>query len=259
MKKLTLFLALFLVISCSNANQQEAETAVEAVKTEASKAVETAKTEVKEAAESVVTEQVAKATDTVAKKVMPEQVNYQAGIHYTVLNPAWDTEAEDEVVVYEFFGYLCPHCYSFQPYMKAFEQRKKDNVKLVRVPVVFQPIWEIYAKAYYTAESMGLLEKSHNAFFEAIHQHKKQFRTIEQIADWYASSFGVDKDKFLSTANSFMVDGMVRKGNQMMRQMQITSTPTIVVNGKFKPNAKQLKSREAMMDMVDYLIDAESK
>ncbi|WP_154223969.1 thiol:disulfide interchange protein DsbA/DsbL [Marinicella rhabdoformis] len=259
MKKLTLFLALFLVISCSNADQQEAEAKVEAIKTEATKAVETAKSEVKEAAEEAVTEQVAKATNTVAKKVMPAEVNYQAGIHYTVLNPAWDTETEDEVVVYEFFGYLCPHCYSFQPYMKAFEQRKKDNVKLVRVPVVFQPIWKIYAQAYYTAESMDLLEKSHNAFFEAIHQHKKQFRTIEQIADWYASSFGVDKDKFLSTANSFMIDGMIRKGDQMMRQMQVQSTPTVVVNGKFKPNAKQLKTREGMMDLVDYLIDAESK
>ena len=248
MKKITLFLALFLVISCSNAGQQDAETAVEAVKTEASKAVETVKSEAKEAVETAV-----------AKQVMPEKTNYQAGIHYTVLNPAWDTETEDEVVVYEFFGYLCPHCYSFQPYMKAFEQRKKDNVKLVRVPVVFQPIWKIYAQAYYTAESMGLLEKTHNAFFEAIHQHKKQFRTIEQIADWYASGYGVDKDQFLSTAKSFMVDGMIRKGDQMMRQMQVQSTPTVIVNGKFKPNAKQLKTRDGMMDLVDYLIEQESK
>lgn len=250
MNKLTVFLALFLVIGCSNADNKETDAAVDAAKAEAKQVVEA---KVEQATEAVKSE----AKEAVAKQVMPKTVEYQAGIHYTVLNPAWDTQSEDEVIVYEFFGYLCPHCYSFQPYVKAFEQRKKDNVKLVRVPVVFQPIWKIYAQAYYTAESMGVLEKTHNAFFEAIHQHRKQFRTIEQIADWFAAGYGVDKEQFLSTANSFMVDGMIRKGDQMMRQMQITSTPTLVVNGKFKPN--KVASRDGMMDLVDYLVAQEIK
>lgn len=239
MKKITLLLTLCFVFACSNAENTEAP-----------------QTEAKPAA--VQDDHAGHDHAPVAKEVAPAGGDYKAGIHYSVLNPAWDTETED-VVVYEFFGYTCPHCYSFQPYMKAFEQRNHGKVKLVRVPVVFHPSWKIYAQAYYTAESMGLLDKTHEAFFEAIHQHKKQFRTIEQVADWFSDSFAVDKGQFLSTAKSFMVDGMIRKSDQMMRQMQIQSTPTLVVNGKFKPNGKQLRSREDMMNVVDYLVSQANK
>ncbi len=239
MKKISLLLVLFFVAACSQAENTAS-----------------AKTEAQPA--TTQDEHAGHDHGPVTKEVLPPGNDFKAGIHYSVLNPAWDTETDD-IVVYEFFGYLCPHCYSFQPYMKAFEQRNDGKVKVIRVPVVFQPIWKIYAQAFYTADNMGILEKTHEAFFEAIHQHKKQFRTIEQIADWYSSSFGVDKAQFLSTANSFMIDGMIRKGDQMMRQMQIQSTPTIVVNGKLKPNGKQLRSREDMMKVVDYLVGLESQ
>ncbi len=256
MKKPFIFLVLFFVVACSQAVNDEQQVEDQLKQTEQEE-IHSVTTEAETALDKL-GDDTGKVIEEIAKEIVPESTDYQAGIHYAVLNPAWDTQS-DEVVVYEFFGYLCPHCYSFQPYMKGFEQRKKDNVKLVRVPVVFQPLWKIYAQAYYAAENLGILEKSHQAFFQAIHEQKKQFRTIEQIAQWFADSFGVDKDQFLSTANSFMVDGMIRKGAQMMRQMQIQSTPTLVVNGKYKPNSKQLKSRQDMINLMDYLIAKESE
>ncbi len=187
----------------------------------------------------------------------PATPDYQAGEHYEVLNPAYDTGETDKVIVYEFFGYLCPHCNSFQPYMQQLESGLPDNAEIVRVPVIFAPQWKIYAQAFYTADSMGILEKSHQAMFQAIHRHNKRFRSIEEIADWYADSFGVDRDQFLSTANSFMIDGMLRKSDKMMRAMKISQTPTVVVNGKYKPNVKNLKTRQDLMAVLDQLLSME--
>ena len=184
---------------------------------------------------------------------------YNEGLQYTVLDPAYDTEDKDHVVVYEFFGYKCPHCAHFQPFIKPWHEKLPKYVKLVRVPVVFQPGWDILAKAYHTAETMGIAEKTHQAMFDAIHKKHIRFRSIEQIATWYNENFGVDKDAFLSTANSFMIDSKMRKAKNMMRTMKVTSTPTLIINGKYKPNVKALGSNNALIDMATFLADKEAK
>lgn len=182
---------------------------------------------------------------------------YSSGLHYTELNPAYDTGSPDKVIVYEFFGYKCPHCAHFQPLMKPWHEKLPDNVKLVRVPVVFQPGWDILAKAYYTAETMGIVEKTHQAMFDAIHKEHKRFRTIEDIAKWYAENFDVDENEFLSTAKSFMIDSKIRQSNNMMTKMQVTSTPTLIIDGKYKPNVKALGSYNALFELATYLTNKE--
>jgi len=97
----------------------------------------------------------------------------------------------------------------------------------------------------------------HGPMFEAIHQHKKQFRTIDEIAVWAASSFGVDKAKFLSTAKSFVVDGQIRKGMKMLQAMGVGSTPTLVTNGKFIPNTDVLRARNDLIEVTLFLVNQE--
>jgi len=189
----------------------------------------------------------------------PKPQAYNEGLQYTVLDPAYDTENKKQVVVYEFFGYKCPHCASFQPYINPWHKKLPEYIKLVRVPVVFQPGWDILAKAYHTAETMGIAEKTHKAMFDAIHKKHIRFRSIEEIAEWYFENFGVDKDAFLSTANSFMIDSKMRQANNMLRTMHVTSTPTLIINGKYKPNVKALGSTSALLDMATFLADKEAK
>lgn len=261
MKKITLMLSIMLIWGCSQAQDEAVTEAKAEVKEAVSNQVEAVQAEAKEqvaeakqASEEKVVDEAKAAMATVAKAPKAE---FQAGIHYQVINPAYDTNNDSEVVVYEFFGYPCPHCATFEPYMKKLEAEMPENAKLVRVPVVFGKQWEPFAQAYYTFEAMGIVDQVHGPMFEAIHQHKKQFRSIDEIAVWAASSFGVDKDKFLSTAKSFMIDGQVRKGMQMLQAMGVTSTPTLVTNGKFFPNSKALKSRNDIIEITQFLVDQE--
>jgi len=183
---------------------------------------------------------------------------YTKGLQYTELDPAYVTSNEEQVVVYEFFGYTCPHCSSFQPYMKPWHKKLPKHIKLVRVPVIFSEGWKIYAQAYYTAETMGIIEQTHSAMFNAIHKQRKRFRNIDQIADWYVENFNVDKKAFLATAGSFMIDSKLRQSMNMTRKMQITSTPSLVINGKFKPNTKALGGIPALFEMATYLSNQEA-
>ncbi|VAW47484.1 Periplasmic thiol:disulfide interchange protein DsbA [hydrothermal vent metagenome] len=259
MKKITLMLSIMFIWGCSQAHDQEVvEEAKAAAKEVVTEQVEAVKVEAMDQAKELASDTISAATnDAVSEAKEAESAAYQAGIHYQVINPAYETETDSEVVVYEFFGYTCPHCATFEPYMKKLEAELPEKAKLVRVPVVFGKQWEPFAQAYYTFEAMGITDQAHEPMFQAIHQHKKQFRSIDEIAVWAASSFGIDKEEFLSTAKSFMIDGQVRKGMQMLEAMGVTSTPTLVTNGKFVPNSKALKTRNDIIEVTKFLVNQE--
>jgi len=93
---------------------------------------------------------------------------------YEMVTPAQPTTSKDKVEVVELFWYGCPHCYKFEPYVERWLKRKPKNVKFVRMPGVFRASWEIHARAYYTAEILGVVDKVHKPMFEAIHEQKRR-------------------------------------------------------------------------------------
>jgi thiol:disulfide interchange protein DsbA len=94
--------------------------------------------------------------------------------------------------------------------------------------------------------------------FDEIHKQRKKFRNIEDIAKWYAENFDVDEKEFLSTANSFMIDSKIRQSDNLMKKMQVSSTPSIVVNGKYKPNVRTLGSNTAVLELARYFANKEA-
>ena len=185
---------------------------------------------------------------------------YQAGIHFELINPAWPSDG-GLPVVYEFFSYMCPGCFSFEPVMNQLESQSNGdetstNFQIIKVPVALYPQWEPHAKTYYTLKMMGELDRVHQAFFAAIHQYKKQFRTLDDIAVWLSASFGIDQKSFVDNANSFAVDSMMRKGQQMIKTMGVNRLPTLVVDGKYKPNFDQLKTKNDILGVTLYLTQA---
>ena len=91
---------------------------------------------------------------------------FQEGQHYQrVGNPV--AVPDDRIVVADGFGYPCPACRRFLPYMDAWMADLPDYVEVKHVPVVLQPGWDLFARAYYTAEVMGIAEETHEAMFTA--------------------------------------------------------------------------------------------
>ncbi len=260
-KRFSIFLVIASLLFLNACQSSEQNTAASGGEAAAAQAVEKApvqprpqpakETSSSQAASAAPVSTVAVAGD---DKAMQKMVPYEEGVHYTKLPRPFDTGEKNYVVVYEFFGYTCPHCSNFQPYMNPWHKRLPDNVKLVRVPVVFHSSWEPYARAYHTAEMMGIAEKTHQAMFDAIHKERKGMRTIEDIAQWYHDKFGVDKGEFLSTAKSFAIESKMAQSERMRAAMNVTSTPTLVIDGKYKPNPRALGSHKAVLQASDYLV-----
>lgn len=175
---------------------------------------------------------------------------FQEGVHYFEIEQA--PAERDTVEVIEVFSYLCNHCATFEPFVQAWKARKPENVELKRIPVVFgRRAYELYARGYVTAALMGIEEESHVAMMDAIWKERRQFRSLDELAEFYAQ-FGVSRESFLATAQSFSVDTQIRREQKLVSDYGITGTPTMVVNGRYRvPNTA------VVLDVVDYLVARE--
>lgn len=183
---------------------------------------------------------------------------FQEGVHYHKIDPPLNGKPVDGVRVTEVFSYLCNHCATFEPYMQAWKTRKPENVELTRIPVEFgRAIWGLYARAYVTADLLGVAEEGHVAMMDALWKESRQMRSMEELAGFYAG-YGVDEEKFLATANSFAVDMRMRNEQNMVRAAGVSGTPSMLVNGKYRVSAGgPVNSFDAMLEIVDALVAAE--
>lgn len=179
---------------------------------------------------------------------------YREGVHYfNIEHP--DTTPRDYVEVTEVFSYLCTHCKDFEPYIDHWLEKQPEDVHFNRIPVEFgRATWGLYARAYVAASVLGIDEKSHVPMMDAIWKDHQQMRTLEQLAGWY-SQFGVDKERFMATAQSFAVDMRLRREQQEARDYGVDGTPSMIVDRKYRVSAGgAVGDFDTMLDVVDFLV-----
>ena len=145
---------------------------------------------------------------------------------------------DGKIEVVEVFGYVCPACAAFDPLVSAWKAKLPADVRFSYVPAPFGPEWNPYAKAFYVAESMGLVKRSHDALINAIHAQNTMpgegdGPDEQKIANFYAA-YGADPAQFLAAMNSFAVSSKVNRGKQFMLRSGVESTPTLVIDGKYR-------------------------
>ncbi len=177
------------------------------------------------------------------------------GQDYVLLEKPTATSA-DQIEVAEVFGYSCSHCAHFQPLVSEWKKTLPADVKFEYVPAAFGGIWEVYGRVFYTAQTMGVLDKTHDALFEALHTERRPINKIEDLADFYAE-YGVDKEQFLSTLDSFPVNAKIADARERGTEWGIEGTPTIVVAGKYRVMAPREGGFKRMLEITDGLIAKE--
>jgi thiol:disulfide interchange protein DsbA len=163
-----------------------------------------------------------------------------------------------QVEVVEVFGYVCPSCANFQPLVSAWKAKLPADVRFTYVPALFGGTWDDYARAFYAAESMGLVDKTHDALFKAIHidQTLKGERgrdSVDDIAAFYGK-YGVDPKQFASTMTSFAVNAKISKAKQFAVRSQISGTPSLIIDGTYLVKGT---SYENMLQIAETLIARE--
>ena len=183
---------------------------------------------------------------------------YEEGVHYERIVPAQPTSTVDKVEVLEIFWYGCPHCFRFEPHVERWLRKKPENAQFVRLPGVFRPSWEVGARAFYTAQLLGVFDKLHKPIFNAMHLQKRNLGTEDAMRDFFAEQ-GVDKKDFIKTYNSFAVGTRLRRAKTMTGRYGIDGVPAVIVAGKYRISARTAGSNAEMLKVINFLVEKESK
>ncbi len=180
------------------------------------------------------------------------------GIEYQLVVPPQPTRVpEGKIEVLELFWYGCPHCYAFEPYLQKWLENKPADVAFRRMPAQLNPGWKIHAAAYYVAEELGILDKVHEALFDAMHKEHKRLDTVDALADFF-SQYGVTRESFMAAYNSFAVRVKMSHSEQQVRRYGVTGVPSVIVAGKYRTSASMAGgSFDSLLKVVDYLVDKE--
>jgi len=181
------------------------------------------------------------------------------GKDYLVINGGRPLDpVSGAVVVEECFNYICPSCNSFEPTFTAWARKLPPYVKVHRVPASFRADFAVYARAYYAAEVFGLVDKTHQAVYDAIHKSHlipaEGDRPDEARVAAFYGKYGVDSQQFLAAMQSFSVDVKARRAYDYMIRSKIPETPSIIVNGRY---LVQAATYDDLCRIATYLIEKE--
>ncbi|HLI17368.1 MAG TPA: thiol:disulfide interchange protein DsbA/DsbL [Rhodanobacteraceae bacterium] len=194
--------------------------------------------------------------------------------YFAIANPQ-PTNQPDKVVVTEVFSFACPACNQFEPFLDKLRAELPKGAVLEFLPAGFIPTedWPVFQRAYFTARALGVdTPASHDAMFKAVWgpngalatydpttQRPKAMAnmpTIQDIAKFYAK-YGAKPAEFVATANSFSVNMDIKRADKQIIAWGVNSTPTIVIDGKWRLDPSSAQGAQNLVDLTLYLVNKE--
>ncbi|MEO8458998.1 MAG: thiol:disulfide interchange protein DsbA/DsbL [Dokdonella sp.] len=197
--------------------------------------------------------------------------SFVVGKDYFLIEPVQTTPGSDKVEVTEVFSYGCPACNSFAPTANKLKASLPPNATFNLVPASFNSAesWPLFQRAYLTAKALGIAEKGHDAMFKAVWDNgplsirdaktgKMLTPKIEDVAAFY-SQYGVKAEDFVATANSFAINTGMKRADAFIKATGVDSTPTIIVNGKYRVTGSSAGNWDRLIELVNHLVRQESE
>jgi protein dithiol oxidoreductase (disulfide-forming) len=258
-------LAAFALAAC-NGNKEETAAAPAAATTEAP-ADDAATMAAAEAAaqasanpDATATDPAAPAAAADAAPAVPAVVDgaipgLKPGVDYEIIKGGQPFEPlAGKIEVVEVFNYVCPACAAFQPLVVSWKKTLPPDVRFTYVPAAFGGNWDQYVRSFYAAQTMGIIDKAHERTYDAIHlenrlKGERGDDSDAEIAAFYAQ-FGVEAKQFAGNMKSFAVTGKFNKARQYIIQQQANSTPTLMINGKYRVTGRTWEDRLRIADAI---------
>lgn len=211
--------------------------------------------------------------------VLVSSEEFEAGKHYKIIEKQGDTELDEEtptteetsdedtesdtpdadtsneeIAVVEYFSYGCNHCYRLEPFIETWLETKGEDVSFSRVAVPRQD-WIPYARAFYIAEVLGITEKVHSLIFRGVFVNKQPMGQKRPLKRMYTGVAEIEAEKFEEVWASDEIPKLVQNAAIEMRDLGITVSPTLVVDGTYSITPETAGDLAYMFDVVDFLVE----
>ena len=186
---------------------------------------------------------------------LPAGAEITAGKEFFPVDPAQRPESGGRIEVLEFFSYGCIHCFRLHPFIKKWAASLPKDVQFKRVPVTFDRAqFKPMAKLFYTLEATGDMARLDDAVFRAVHEEQVNLVTDKAVLDWVATK-GVNMKKFSDTYNSFGINSLVARAEQLTRSYRVQGTPQVYVDGIYGVRNEGVTGYEQIPVIAGELID----
>jgi len=183
---------------------------------------------------------------------------YKKGEDYLEIQGSLTAKKE----VTEFFSFYCPACFKQEPFMNELKASlpadavfKKNHVD--SMPGRKQEVEHWLTKALITAKKLKVDDKIIPAIFNYIHVSKANFSDVNDVKNLFVIN-GVEADKFEKAFASFSVNMQAKKmqkNTQHIRNQGFSAVPTLIINGKYKPITKNIKTIDDYKKLVLFLLN----
>lgn len=175
------------------------------------------------------------------------------GVDYVVIADGrpWQPLA-GRIEVVEVFAYTCHHCHDFQALVDRWKQKLPRDVRFGYVPAAFN-LQDSYARAYFAAEALDALGRTHHATFDAIHRTQAlpaRGASVDEIAGFY-SELGIDAARLKAAMASPATDAKMNAARDFAVRSGIEGTPTVIINGIYRVQGRTLQD---ILRITDALI-----
>lgn len=196
------------------------------------------------------------------------------GKNYFLIDPPQPTGHPGKIEVTEVFSYGCPACNAFHSTVDRIARSLPAGAVMNYLSASFRPDenWPMYQRAFYAAQALGLVAKTQDAMFDATWntgematynlqsgqpKPRAAWPTIEDAAKFYAK-YGVSRKEFLAVAKSFAVNTKMKRADDLMKAYGVDSTPTIVVNGKYRFTTASAGGYPQTIELTQWLVAKEA-
>ncbi len=138
-----------------------------------------------------------------------------------------------KVEVVEVFSYGCIHCAEFAPDAEKLRKELPSGVDFKLMPAPFNAEWVPFARAYYAARQLGVVDRTHLLLFVAKFGEHYPINTMDELADFYARE-GVNRADFMRIATADATTNKMKRDLNLLRTWQVDGTPTLVIDGKYR-------------------------
>lgn len=187
-------------------------------------------------------------------------VDYLEGQHYSLLSIPVEVADKNKIEVVELFSYHCGHCYHFEPLLEAWQKKQAADVVLVQMPAYWNEQLAPWVKGFYTAQVLGIKDKTHGAVFKVFQEEKRFLNRALEWAEVY-SKYGVTVETVVKTFNSPDVARLSKQAQtRVTMNYKAQGTPELFVQGKYRIHLNDdVKTQEDMLKVADFLIEEERK
>jgi thiol:disulfide interchange protein DsbA len=178
------------------------------------------------------------------------------GVDYTVLSKPQAVSNPKSVEVIEFFGYFCPHCKDFDPFISKWATTLPKNTIFRKEHIVWQDNMEAAARMFYVINQMGPARKGavNTAAFNTM-AARQDFNSAD-VRKTFATSQKLDPVALEKAYSSYAAASYVTRSKKFTKDYNVTGTPAIIVQGKY---AVKANSFPEMLRVTDELIQQVSR